>query len=228
MNKIGNNYILITPCKNESNNLPKLIESIVSQAIRPVFWVIIDDGSTDKTPDIIRKAEENNNWIKGLRFENTERDLGIHLSEIMKKGFEFAIDCCNKRNLSYDYLGNIDGDIILDNNFFENILREFQKEPKLGVASGGTIQKIGERIVYAKGGKNEPSGGHMLIRRECYEDCGGFPVTCACDSVFKAKSRIKGWKTRRFEEYLASEIRGAHSVGGYWKDFFIVGNVLIS
>lgn len=217
---MNNQYILITPCKNESNNLPNLIGSISSQTIKPVVWVIIDDGSTDNTPEIIRKNEENYGWIKGLRAESNVRDLGLHLSKIMKKGFEYAIEYCSENNISYRYLGNVDGDIILEKTFFENLISEFKKDPELGIASGGTKQIIGNRIVYAKGGEHEPSGGHMLIRKECFEDCGGFPVSYACDSVLKAKARIKGWKTRRFEEYLATEIRGAHSVGGYWKGFF--------
>ena len=102
------NYILITPCKNEGENLPKLIQSIVLQTIKPVIWVIIDDASTDNTPQITKEATEKNDWIKILRYEEaTKRDLGLHLAKIMRNGFDMAIDHCKKKDIEYkiQYLG---------------------------------------------------------------------------------------------------------------------------
>ena len=212
-------YILVTPCKNEGGNLKKLIQSVLDQTIRPVLWVIMDDGSTDNTLDILKKAKENYGWIEYVQLGEGERDLGLHYASVVKNGFDFTIDHCTKNKIKYDYLGNLDADLTLDHTFFENILNGFEKDSELGVASGGTKHIIGDRIKYAKVEEDEPSGGHMLIRRKCYEECGGYPVSFAPDSVLKAKSRLRGWKTKRFEESVATEIRDVGSAEGYWKGY---------
>ncbi|MFW6145386.1 MAG: glycosyltransferase family 2 protein [bacterium] len=212
-------YIIVTSCKNEEENLPDLINSVISQTLRPNLWVIVDDGSTDKTPQILRKAEEEHNWIKSIRLNGKERDLGFHLANNVKEGFNFAIDYCKKNNITYSYLANLDADLKLEETFYENIINEFEKDPKLGIASGGTKHIIGEKVVYAKLSSDEPSGGHMVIRRECFEDCEGIPISYAFDSVLKAKARLSGWSTKRFEDNLATEIRDFSSADGYWRGF---------
>ena len=164
------------------------------------------------------------NWIYILQFENVTRDLGLHLSEVMKKGFEYAINLCEKNGFNYNYLGNVDGDLILPPTFFENIICEFEKNPRIGVASGGTDNIIGEKIVRAKLSNDEPSGGHMLIRRKCFEEFGEFPISYALDSVIKAKARIRNWQTKRFENNIAIEVRDVSSAEGYWNGYLHGGN----
>jgi len=216
-------YILITPCKNEGENLPSLIKSILLQTIKPQFWVIVDDGSTDNTPIILKDAQNKYIWIKVLRLEESTRDLGFHLAEVMNKGFEHAISLCKQTGLCYEYIGNVDGDLTIPSSFFGNLIVEFEKDKNLGIASGGTDYTIGNRIVRAKLFENEPSGGHMLIRRTCFEDCGGMPITYAADSVLKAKAKIKGWRTRRFEDNIVTEIRDVGNAEGYWNGFVQTG-----
>lgn len=212
-------YIVVTPCKNEGGNLPDLIDSMVAQTVKPVIWVIVDDGSTDDTPNIIEDAMKTYDWIRSIQLDSTVRDLGPHLAGVMKKGFDYAISYCNGCGVKYGYLGNLDGDLTLPPTFYENLMREFEKDSELGVASGGTRHIIGNRIVHAKVSVNEPSGGHMLIRRECFEECGEISLSYATDSVIKAKARIRGWKTRRFEDNVATEIRDVNAAEGYWKGF---------
>ena len=115
-------YIVVTACKNEADNLPNLIQFVAEQTIRPVFWVIVDDGSTDNTPEIIKEAEEKYSWIKNIRLESSKRDLGLHYASIVRKGLDFAVEYCKKNGIEYDYVGNLDGDLTLEHTFFENII----------------------------------------------------------------------------------------------------------
>ena len=224
MKKNSRQYIVVTPCRNEEKNLPNLVQSITAQTIRPALWVIVDDGSTDRTPEIIKEAVKRHEWIKNIRLDSSKRDLGLHLASIMRKGFDFAIEYCDKNGIDYEYLGNVDGDLTLERTFFENLIKEFENDLELGIASGGTNHIIGNHIVHAKLREEEPSGGHMLIRRGCFETCGGVPLSYAMDSVLKVKARLRGWNTKRFEENIATEIRDVGSAEGYWKGFVHDGN----
>jgi len=220
----GGKYILVTAAKNEGENLPKTIQSVAEQTIKPVVWVIVDDGSTDNTPQILKEAKEKYNWIQSIRLEeNTERDLGFHLSSLIKKGFELAVDYCMKNGLDYEYMGNVDGDMILEPMFFEKLIKEFKKDIKLGVTGGGIQYIVGDKTIQPKSGASEPSGGDILIRRECFEDCGGIQITWGWDSTLKAKAKVRGWKTKRFEYVKALETRYVGSVEGYWKRYMHMG-----
>lgn len=217
-------YFLVTACKNEAENLPKLIQSVAEQTIRPLVWVIVDDGSTDNTPRIIKEAKEEHSWIQSVRLdENSNRDLGFHLSGVMKRAFESGIDYCMKNGIDYEYIGNVDGDIIIEEMFFEKLIREFEKDHRLGIAGSNTQYIERDKIIQAKVGEEEPSGGDMLIRRECFEDCGGIQITWGWDGMLKAKAKIKGWKVKRFEYIKALETRYVGSVEGYWKRYMDMG-----
>lgn len=219
-NKESRRYIVVTACKNEEENLPNLIESMVSQTIRPVLWVIVDDGSTDKTPEIIKEAIKKHNWIQSIRLGVSRRDTGLHLTHILKEGFDFAIKFCMENGIDYSFLSNIDGDIILEPTFFGNLITEFEKNPKLGIASGGAKLIIGDRIVYAKVRIDEPSGGHMLIRRKCFEECGGILKSSSWwDATLKRKAELRGWKNRRFEENKVTHKGEPIGADSYWKGY---------
>jgi len=211
-------YVLVTAAKNEGENLPKLVQAVAEQTIKPVLWVIADDGSMDNTPEIIKKAKEKYGWIQSIRLnsEVESRDIGLHLSRVMMKVTEFAIGYCGRNEIKYDYIGNVDGDMILEKTFFEKMINEFEKDPKLGIAGSGTQYVEGDEIIQPEGNEEEPSGGDMLIRRECFEDCGGIQLSCCWDSVLKAKARLRGWKTKRFEHVKAIETRIPGSED-YWK-----------
>ncbi|WP_321430934.1 glycosyltransferase family A protein [uncultured Methanolobus sp.] len=219
----SNNYLLITPCKNEGSNLPQVIEGVASQTILPSLWLIVDDGSTDNTFQVVEEARLRYNWIEILRLEESYRDLGLHLAEVMKKGFDYAISLCVNRGIEYFYVGNLDGDIVLPPTFYRNLIFEMRNNLKLGIVSGGTVYTVNGKQVMSKLHSTEPSGGHMLIRKACFEDCGGILVSYSADSVLKAKSRLKGWDTKRFDKYIAIELRDVSSAEGYWKGLIKMG-----
>jgi len=223
MQKVFKNYIVVTPCKNEEVNLPKLIQSVAEQNIKPSLWVIVDDGSTDSTSKIIKDAKQKYGWIHSIQTGGNKRDLGVHFASISNKGFDFAIEYCIKNEINYGYLGSLDGDMILENTYFENLIKEFEKDARLGIAGGGIRYLAGDHVISPKGKRDEPSGGNMLIRRECFEECGGIPLSYSPDSVLKVKARLAGWETKRFNEYITTEIRDVYSAEGHLKGYIQEG-----
>lgn len=218
-------YIVITPCKNEEDNLPELVQSLIKQSITPALWTIVDDGSIDKTPEIINEIKKEYKWIQSICLEESPRDLTIHISKIVKIGFDFAMNYCNEHNINYDFIVFLDSDMIIcDNEFIEKLITEFKNDEHLGIASGDIqIKDISGNLVGGKGRSNSISGGEMMCRRECVEDFAGVPLTYAWDSVMRAKAIIKGWKTKRFHEIKIIQSRKTSSAEGLKKGFYIRG-----
>src|SRR5271166_3066755 len=121
-------YVLITPARNESQFIELTIKSVVSQTVRPIKWVIVSDGSTDGTDDIVKKYAADHPWIELVRMpERRERHFA-------GKVHAFNAGYAKVRDLDYDVIGNLDADITFDEGYFDFLLREFAASPRLGVA----------------------------------------------------------------------------------------------
>jgi len=215
-------YILVTPAKDEEKNLPNFIQSVVGQTVKPVMWIIVDDGSTDNSPRIIEDATNRYVWVKSVRLKESSRDLAIHFASVIKTGVDFAIEYCRKQSIQYDYICFLDADMIIQNKeFFKKIIAEFEKDSRLGIASGD-IDGVG-KVYDGKRRKDTVSGGEMVCRRECFEDVGGFPLSYAPDSVLRVKAKLKGWEIKRFTDVKIIQTRRTSSAEGLWKGFIIKG-----
>lgn len=217
VNELARQYIMVTPVKNEEKYLPKMIQSIINQTIRPVLWVIVDDRSTDHTPDIINKTKEKYNWVKSIKLGDGIRDRGMHLAEIIKKGFDFAYEYSKKERIYFDYLGNVDADVILETTYFEKLIEKFENNSCLGAASGGEWLVNTEKMKYLKG--RYPSGGNVLYRKKCYDDCGGIPISFVWDSVMNTKAKLRGWNIKRFDDCRVFVMRGYNNAEGLWMGY---------
>jgi glycosyltransferase involved in cell wall biosynthesis len=217
-------YITVTPVKNEEDSLPKLAKSVLEQTIKPSLWVIVDDGSTDETVGIIRDLTNKYNWIKTIRLGESHRDLGVHISHVCREGFNFAIDYCTQCDIEYEYISLVDADIILDPEYFEKLIHEFEKNQNLGVASGRCANIIGNRIVEDKQRDDLPSGGARLWRKHCFKDTGGYLLTKSPDGVSNAKAIIKGWDTKQFHHIKFVSTRAHASAEGYWRGYKLFGS----
>jgi glycosyltransferase involved in cell wall biosynthesis len=233
-------YIVVTPCRNEEKNLPNLLLSMTAQTIRPAFWIIVDDGSTDKTGEIIGEAEKNYGWIKGIHLEEHEKYMGTHISYVCNEGFVFAKEYCNEKCISYEYIAVVDADNILEARYFEKLIEEFEKDDKLGIASGNSafadVEKIFD-VLRANNPKvsvmdNEfwqmwdtsfmqiqnsredlPMGSARMWRRDCFEETGGYLPVALPDAVSNAKAKMKGYGTRRFMDIIIVERYGLKKQG---------------
>lgn len=209
-------YILITPCKDEEESLPQLTESIINQKIKPVFWLIVDDGSADRTPDILQELVSKHNWIKTIRLSEEKRDLGVHFAHVCRIGFNHAINYCLDNNIEYGYVGQIDADVIPEKNYFVSLISEFESNKLLGICSGHIGNIVNGDIVWSNIVEDLPSGGARLWRKECFEDTRGYLLTCSPDSVSNVKAKLKGWDRRQFSYVSAVSSRPYASAGGQW------------
>lgn len=186
-------YILITPARNEDAFIELTIKSVISQSVLPLKWVIVSDGSTDRTDEIVKKYATEYPWIELVRMpEREERHFG-------GKAHAFNAGYAKIKDLKYDIVGSLDADISFDPEYFNFLLKKFAQDLKLGVAGTpfreGTVQ-----YDYRFSRKEHVSGACQLFRRECFESIGGYvPLKAgAIDLTAVVTARMKGWKTETF------------------------------
>jgi len=124
---------IITPVKNESRRLIHTAEQLISQSFIPKRWLIVDDASTDTTPNLIKKLERDYEFI--LRICISKRsgyDAVFGYRRVVRAGFDYALGFCRKLK----FLGVLDVDIRPEKNYYEEIVNAFENVHRLGVASG--------------------------------------------------------------------------------------------
>lgn len=193
-------YVLITPAWNEEKHLEGLICSVTAQTILPVQWVIVSDGSTDRTDEIVRSAASRFPWIVLLRLE---RDSDRNFA-----GKAYAVNAgyVSVKQLAFDLVGNLDADMTLPPDTYEFLLSRFETIPNLGVAGTPFVEDTGNPGSHAHTFSNleHVSGACQLFRRRCFEQIGGYrPIKGGgIDWVAVTTARMHGWTTRTFLERI--------------------------
>lgn len=186
-------YALITPARNEAAFIERTIQSALAQTLRPVRWIIVSDGSTDGTDEIVKQYADQHPWIESVRMpERKERHFA-------GKAHAFNAGFARLENLEYDIVGNLDADISFDEDYFAFLLDKFAEDPNLGVA-GTPFREGSHQYDYRFTNIDHVSGACQLFRRECFEAVGGYkPIRGGgVDWVAVTAARMKGWNTRTF------------------------------
>jgi len=189
-------YVIVTSARNEEAFIEKTIHSVVSQTILPVRWIIVSDGSTDGTDEIVRRYLEKHRWIDFVR-----------MSEHRDRNFAAKVHCFNAgyarlKGVDYDIIGNLDADISFDRDYMEFLLKKFAGNPQLGVTGTPFVEENASPYNYKFANIEHVSGACQLFRRKCFEDIGGYiPIKGGgIDWVAVTSARMKGWKTLTFTE----------------------------
>jgi poly-beta-1,6-N-acetyl-D-glucosamine synthase len=188
-------YILITPARNEAQLIEATMNAVVAQTVRPQKWIIVSDGSTDGTDEIVRRYVDANPWIELLRMpDRAERHFAGKVFAF-RAGFERA------RSVAPEIIGNLDADVTFVPDHFQFLLNKAKEDPRLGVF-GAPFREGDFQYDYRFTNIENVWGGCQLFRRECYEDIGGYqPVKGGCiDHIAVVAARMNGWKTRTFTE----------------------------
>lgn len=188
-------YVLITPARNEEAYIEKTIQSVISQTVLPVKWVIVSDGSTDRTDELVKKYIPENSWIELVRMpEHRDRHFAAKV-QCFNAGYERVKDT------KYAIIGNLDADISFENDYLWFLLRKFAENHELGVAGTPFVEGV-SHYDYRFTNIEHVSGACQLFRRECFEAIGGYiPIKYGgIDWTAVTTARMKGWQTRTFTE----------------------------
>lgn len=196
-------YAIITPAHNEARLIPRTIDSVRNQTVRPAAWIIVDDASSDGTADVAATA------IADLTFAHVVRVTRPPGRHFGNKVNAFNRGLAALPGVQYAYLGNLDADISLPARYYETVLDRFRDEPELGIGGGMVASQIGGRFVRQEVALDSVAGAVQLFRRECFESIGGYvPMPLGgVDTATEIKARMRGWRVRTFPDLEVREHR---------------------
>jgi glycosyltransferase involved in cell wall biosynthesis len=224
-------YALITPARNEEAFIQKTLDSVVAQTHRPLRWVIVDDGSTDRTPEIVEAYLGRHPWIELVRrMPRKDRSFA-------GKVYAFNDGLDRIRELHVGLIGNLDADVSFGPDHFDFLTKKFLEDPQLGVAGTAYTQEGWDSTRDSFEGQASVHGACQLFRYQCFLDIGGYRPNPAggIDWIAVTTARMKGWKTRnypdrRFHHHRTmgtaerSQLRAAFDYGK--KDYFLGGSAV--
>src|SRR5215831_7261786 len=190
-------YVLVTAAYNEEAHIAKTIESVMSQTQRPTRWVIVSDGSVDRTDDIVKQYAERHSFIRFLRVTRTPgRSFGSKV-RALRAGSELL------KGLAHDFVGNLDADVSVEPVYFESLLSRFDRQPRLGIASGFVVEETDGQFQNRSCNRTHAvPHAAQLVRRECYAAIGGYAILEYGGEDWHAQTnaRMKGWEAESFPE----------------------------
>ena len=225
-------YVLITPAHNEECFITRTLNSMIAQTLLPERWVIVDDGSNDRTAEIVEGYLAGYPWIELVRQpQRQDRNFASKAQAV-----NAALD--RVRSLQFEIIGNLDADISFGADHMEFLMRQFSEDPALGVAGTPFTQDGGyDSSKDSFEGENHVAGQCQLFRRSCFEDIGGYVPNAAggIDWIAVTTARMKGWKTQSFSEKRFHHYRSLGTAGrSSWaasfsygeKDYYLGGSPL--
>jgi len=214
-------YVLLSACKDESEFIGLCLESVRRQTISPQAWVIVDDGSTDGTCEIIESQLSACPYIQLIRLPpGRPRCFGAK-----DRAIQVAYE--RIRGLDFEFVGVLDTDVSLESpNYYATVMEAFEAQPDLGVAGGMVYERRGtgwsEREV------NTPwsvAGCVQFFRRVCFDAIGGFvPIECGgSDTLAELQLRMQGWATRSLPGLPVHHYRPTSSATGLVRGYYRLG-----
>lgn len=195
-------YLLISPCRDEAEYMEQTLESVVKQSIRPKLWVVVDDGSKDESAKILAEYENKYDFIRVVtRKDRGFRAVGPGVIDAFYAGYQsILVD-------DYEYLCKLDLDLVLPPTYFESLIEEMEKNPRLGSCSGKPYNLRDGKLINERRGDELSVGMTKFYRTSCFQQIGGFRRVVMWDAIDCHKSRQIGWQVASWDK---PELRFIH------------------
>lgn len=216
----GQRYILVSPVKDEQVHIVKTIKAVLRQTIRPIRWVIVDDGSSDDTLKIARSFASQHSWITVLALgTGGGRRPGSGIIRAFNAGFEIVKD------EPFDFIVKFDCDIEFSDNYFEYLLAKFADDERLGIASGVYLEEKHGSWNVIDMPWYHAAGQTKIVRAKCFKDIEGFVESRGWDTLDEIRARAHGWITRHFKEISFHHLKIEGSGIGFSRTSMMHGEI---
>ena len=188
-------YVIITPVRDEEQYIAATIECVSRQTVLPAKWVIVDDGSTDRTGEILDAYASRLPWLQVVHRHNRGfRKAGAGVIEAFNLGYrEIA-------GLDWDYVVKLDGDLTFSSTYFEQCFEHFAQEPRLGIGGGDIYHDIAGEQKLEQNPRFHVRGATKIYRKACWQAIDGLFEAPGWDTIDEVKANMLGWKTYSFPE----------------------------
>jgi biofilm PGA synthesis N-glycosyltransferase PgaC len=206
-------YVIITPIRDEEKYIEGTVESVCCQTTRPVEWVIVDDGSTDRTGDIIDRYAAHNAWIRVIHRKNRGfRNAGGGVMEAFYDGYNAV------QYKEWDFIVKLDGDLSFAPDYFEKCFEYFRRDPELGIGGGEIHHDVSGTPKLEVSPRFHVRGATKIYRKACWEAIGGLWPAPGWDTIDEVKGNMLGWKTYAFADLRLLHHRFTGSEEGLLRD----------
>lgn len=182
-------YYVITPAKNEEAFIAYTLESMVKQTLKPIKWIIVDDGSTDKTREIIEKYSRLNDWIEVLTIENKQEQKSYG-SKVIRA---FNVGYKKIKDFDFDFIVKLDADLTFPSDYFQKIAQAFSADDAIGICGGYIVENENDRNIKASRFPRV-EGAVKSVRMKCFKDIGGFLEENGWDGIDLLHAQYLNWK----------------------------------
>ena len=226
-------FLIIIPAHNEEENILPCLESLKNQTFQDFKCVIVNDGSTDKTQEIVERfIQIPNTKYQILNLTQSEHQPGAKVVRTFNKGLETE----NLEN--FDVVCKFDADIIFPENYLEKINEVYEKNPKAGMVSGlvyikkGFVNFVRKPLVYAQpdkkdfttsqlydfthqnewtfenlSSKNHVRGPIKSYRKELFLKMNGLRAVLGWDNIDVMLCKMHGFETVTLQELWVKHLR---------------------
>lgn len=208
-------YVVVTPVRDEVRHVMRTVESMTAQTLRPLRWIIVDDGSTDGTGELLARHVAGIDWIEVVtRADRGHRAAGGGVVDAFYAGFERV------EPTGWDFVVKLDADLSFAPEYFADCLGRFAAEPKLGIGGGIVCSLVdGAMSVDSKGDPPfHVRGATKIYRRACWEQIAPLVRAPGWDTIDEVKANQFGWRTRTFDELRLVQHKPTGAADGLWRD----------
>jgi biofilm PGA synthesis N-glycosyltransferase PgaC len=206
-------YVIVSPVRDEEEYIEKTLLSVTRQTDRPAEWIIVDDGSTDRTPEILSGYEQLYPWLRIVRRKDRgSRVPGTGVMQAFYEGFHqlTAVD--------WEFLVKLDGDVGLEPDYFQRCFERFRDDPRLGICGGSMYCMQDGEWKRETHPDFHVRGPIKLYRRGCWDAIGGLITAPGWDTVDEVQANRLGWRTQTFTDLKVIHHRPTGAVQGAWRD----------
>ena len=206
-------YVVVTPVRDEEKYIESTIKSMLSQTVTPAQWIIVNDGSGDRTGEIIDKCAAEIPWVRAYhRADRGHRLSGGGVMEAFHDGY---------RSLTRDnwkFLVKLDADLSFSDDYFERALRHFADQPTLGIGGGTLYHMINGKETVEVVPRFHVRGATKIYRRRCWDEIDGLWRGPGWDMIDEVTANMLGWTTASFPELRVMHHRYTGTGDTSWRE----------